>query len=76
MKNMSNAYHKPPSYDIKGIDYATEGAITLNQVYNILGETPEKLDLISSVSDSTGSSTPPIRSISSLERRQIRDTNI
>ncbi|HNT43802.1 MAG TPA: SpoIIE family protein phosphatase [Syntrophorhabdaceae bacterium] len=51
MKNMSNAYHKPPSYDIKGVDYATEGAITLNQVYNILGEAPEKLEPDSSVSD-------------------------
>jgi hypothetical protein len=51
MKNLSNAYHKPPSYDIKGIDYATEGAITLNQVYNILGEAPEKLEPDSSVSD-------------------------
>ncbi|MDD3844951.1 MAG: SpoIIE family protein phosphatase [Syntrophorhabdaceae bacterium] len=51
IKNMSNAYHKPPSYDIKGIDYATEGAITLNQVYNILGEAPEKLEPDSSVSD-------------------------
>ncbi len=51
IKNVSNAYHKPPSYDIKGIDYATEGAITLNQVYNILGETPEKLEPDSSVSD-------------------------
>jgi hypothetical protein len=51
MKSMSNAYHKPPSYDIKGVDYATEGAITLNQVYNILGEAPEKLESDSSVSD-------------------------
>ncbi len=51
MKSVSNAYHKPPSYDIKGIDYATEGAITLNQVYNILGEAPEKLEPDSSVSD-------------------------
>ena len=51
IKNVSNAYHKPPSYDIKGVDYATEGAITLNQVYNILGEAPEKLEPDSSVSD-------------------------
>lgn len=51
IKDVSNAYHKPPSYDIKGIDYATEGAITLNQVYNILGEAPEKLEPDSSVSD-------------------------
>jgi len=51
IKDVSNAYHKPPSYDIKGIDYSTEGAITLNQVYNILGEAPEKLESDSSVSD-------------------------
>ncbi len=51
IKTISNAYHKPPSYYIKGIDYATEGAITLNQVYNILGEAPEKLEPDSSVSD-------------------------
>ncbi|MEN6615038.1 MAG: hypothetical protein ABFD12_00630, partial [Syntrophorhabdus sp.] len=51
IKAMGNAYHKPPSYDIKGIDYATEGAITLNQVYNILGEPPEKLESDSSVSE-------------------------
>ena len=48
IKDVSNSYHKPPSY---GIDYATEGAITLNQVYNILGEAPEKLEPDSSVSD-------------------------
>jgi len=51
IKTMSSAYHKPPSYYIKGIDYASEGAITLNQVYNILGEPPEKLEPDSSVSD-------------------------
>lgn len=51
IKGISDGYHKPPSYDINGIDYATEGAITLNQVYNILDERPEKLDPESSVSD-------------------------
>ena len=28
----------PPRYGIKGINLVTEGAVTLNQVYNILGE--------------------------------------
>ena len=28
----------PPEFFIEGIDLATEGAITLNQVYNVLGE--------------------------------------
>jgi hypothetical protein len=51
IKEISDAYHKPPSYEISGIDYATEGAITLNQVYNILEEKVEKLDDNSSVSD-------------------------
>jgi hypothetical protein len=30
----------PPSYRIHGLDLVTEGAVTLNQVYNILGEEP------------------------------------
>jgi len=51
MKTISSAYHKPPSYEIKGVDYATEGAISLNQVHNILGESPDKLEADSSVSD-------------------------
>jgi hypothetical protein len=51
MKGVSSAYHKPPSYEIKGIDYATEGAISLNQVHNILGERPDMLEADSSVSD-------------------------
>lgn len=51
MKTIPSAYHKPPSYEIKGIDYATEGAICLNQVHNILEENPDKLEADSSVSD-------------------------
>ena len=51
MKEVPSAYHKPPSYEIEGVDYATEGAISLNQVYNILGESPDKLETDSSVSD-------------------------
>lgn len=51
MNEISNAYHKPPSYEIPDIDFATEGAITLNQVYNILEESVDKLDKDSSVSE-------------------------
>jgi predicted transcriptional regulator len=50
-KTISDAFHKPPSYEIKGIDYAFEGAITLNQVYNILEEREDRLEPNSSVSD-------------------------
>ena len=32
---------EPPKYEIKGIDLVTEGAITLNQVYNIINEDPQ-----------------------------------
>jgi hypothetical protein len=47
---VSGDYFKPPSYNIEGIDLATEGAITLNQVHNIIDEKEEKLDAHSSVS--------------------------
>jgi hypothetical protein len=47
----SGDYLKPPVYEIEGIDLATEGAITLNQVYNIIEERADKLDTHSSVSD-------------------------
>jgi hypothetical protein len=50
-KTLSNAFHKPPSYEIQGIDHAFEGAITLNQVYNILEERADRLEPNSSVSD-------------------------
>ncbi|MCX7965972.1 MAG: serine/threonine-protein phosphatase [Syntrophorhabdaceae bacterium] len=43
IKDEPQGYHKPPSYEIEGIDFATEGAITLNQVYNIIDVKPEKL---------------------------------
>ena len=39
--NLGNSFGAPPSYFIEGIDLATEGAIMLNQVYNILDEPPE-----------------------------------
>jgi hypothetical protein len=50
MNEISNAYHNPPSYEIPDIDFAAEGALTLNQVYNILEESADKLDKDSSVS--------------------------
>lgn len=34
----------PPRYHIQGIDLVTEGAVTLNQVYNVLDEDPGKFD--------------------------------
>ncbi len=51
MKEVSEGFHKPPSYELEGVDYATEGAITLNQVYNIIDIDVEKLGPGSSVSD-------------------------
>jgi hypothetical protein len=51
IRDISGSYHKPPSYELSGIDYATEGALTLNQVYNILDENPDQFESDSSVSD-------------------------
>ncbi len=50
VKGLSSAFHNPPSYAIEGIDFATEGAVTLNQLYNILEEDRDRLDKTSSVS--------------------------
>jgi hypothetical protein len=36
------SFSTPPRYFIQGIDLVTEGAVTLNQVYNILGEDLER----------------------------------
>ncbi|MHB8997728.1 MAG: SpoIIE family protein phosphatase [Armatimonadota bacterium] len=41
----------PPRYYIEGIDLVTEGAITLNQVYNILGEDAAELEAESGVTE-------------------------
>jgi hypothetical protein len=51
LSDISTDYHRPPSYQLEGIDLATEGAVTLNQVYNIIDEKEEKLDRNSPVSD-------------------------
>ncbi|MGE5708079.1 MAG: SpoIIE family protein phosphatase [Bacteroidota bacterium] len=34
----------PPGYSIEGIDLVTEGAVTLNQVYNIVDEDPSRFE--------------------------------
>jgi hypothetical protein len=39
-----NSMISPPNYEIDGIDLVTEGAVTLNQLYNIWGEDLEKLE--------------------------------
>jgi hypothetical protein len=35
----------PPKYAVDGIDLVTEGAVTLNQVYNVLDEDPGNLEV-------------------------------
>jgi Stage II sporulation protein E (SpoIIE) len=49
--DVSLDYYRPPSYRMEGIDLACEGAVTLNQVYNILDEKEEKLEPNSPVSE-------------------------
>ena len=44
----------PPRYYLEGVDLVTEGAITLNQVYNILDEDPAKLEEESGVTELQG----------------------
>jgi len=50
VETVSASYSQPPRYSIEGIDLVTEGVITLNQVYNIIGEDPDNLDEDSCVS--------------------------
>ncbi len=47
----SGDYLEPPTYEIAGIDLATEGAITLNQVCNIIEEKADKVKDHTSVSE-------------------------
>ncbi|PKL42457.1 MAG: hypothetical protein CVU86_00925 [Firmicutes bacterium HGW-Firmicutes-11] len=42
--NAGTSFGSPPEYAIEGIDMVTEGAIILNQVYNILGEPYNSFD--------------------------------
>jgi hypothetical protein len=41
----------PPRYEIPGVDLVTEGAVTLNQVYNIFDEEVQKLTEDSGVTE-------------------------
>ncbi len=47
---ISPSFSQPPQYSIAGIDVVSEGAVTLNQVYNILEENQENYDPESCVS--------------------------
>ena len=42
-KKPGTAFGAPPEYEIEGVDMTTEGAMMLNQVYNILDEPLESL---------------------------------
>jgi len=47
-KKPSQSFSAPPEYSIEGVDLTTEGAIMLNQVYNILDEAPENISEMAS----------------------------
>ncbi|MFP4457667.1 MAG: SpoIIE family protein phosphatase [Clostridia bacterium] len=47
---ISPSFAKPPQYSIEGIDIVSEGAVTLNQVYNLIEIDPDAYDESSSVS--------------------------
>jgi hypothetical protein len=40
--NVGTSFGNPPEYHMEGTDMITEGAVILNQIYNILGENPER----------------------------------
>lgn len=42
VKSIGGSFGSPPEYEIEGLDMVSEGAILLNQVYNILGEEIEE----------------------------------
>jgi serine/threonine protein phosphatase PrpC len=42
LKSAGFSFGTPPEYMMDGIDIITEGAVALNQMYNILGENPER----------------------------------
>lgn len=46
-----NSLIAPPNYEIEGIDLVTEGAVTLNQLYNIWGEDMKRLEKNSPVTE-------------------------
>ena len=48
-KEFNSLYGTPPEYKMEGVDLATEGAITLNQVCNVLDDPIEKVPGYSTV---------------------------
>ncbi len=44
MLKVGTSFGSPPEYHMQGIDLTTEGAIMLNQVYNILGESTDSFE--------------------------------
>ena len=51
MEPSSESMLTPPKCRIDGIDLVTEGAVTLNQVYNVLGTDPSRFDEESAVTE-------------------------
>ncbi len=41
LKSAGTSFGSPPEYMMDGVDMITEGAVILNQIYNILGENPD-----------------------------------
>lgn len=41
LKSAGTSFGSPPEYTMEGVDMITEGAVILNQIYNILGENPD-----------------------------------
>ncbi len=54
IENDSSSMLAPPRYYIEGIDLVTEGAVTLNQLYNIIDIDPSELEEDSGVNDLHG----------------------
>ena len=51
IEQISTDFNQPPRYRIEGIDIVSEGAVTLNQVYNIIDVDKDKMLLSSVVCD-------------------------
>jgi len=51
VEDISTEFYQPPRYKIDGVDIVSEGAVTLNQVYNILDVDLNKNALFSVVAD-------------------------
>lgn len=49
LKSAGTSFGSPPEYMMDGVDMVTEGAVILNQIYNILGENPDRFAFSSPV---------------------------